>query len=396
ANEYLCSENELYGGVCYPGSPKECSCNEADIFRTDLYNPSKFLECGIVGSEPKIHSCQEGFVFDEENSICVTEIYEWTCTAEGTSVVEDDCTKYFTCIFTTEGYVHKEFTCPNNTMFNDKTGKCEDPCYWYYDDITCEVEGRFADPSDCTQYHECIADPLIPSEFIRVKLSCPEGLEWSQIINEGYGHCVARETTEEQCVPQKPKENSCKIPNEWCTTEPTTEEPTTEEPTIEEQTTEPSTEGTPRSNMRMKEQQTKTGVPRSNTGRNPDNCVTPWVYGETSSACFLFVQKSMDWDSARTYCLDNGGELLILDLESKRSDIINSYETSEMINHNIWLGANDRSGSWYWINGSPVSSGWKYWSFNEDNMCMFTNIYGHHEPLVNFCSHSLPNFICEK
>ncbi|CAL4108212.1 unnamed protein product, partial [Meganyctiphanes norvegica] len=219
ANEYMCSEKEHFkGGVCYPGSPKECSCNKADIFRTDLYDPSKFLECGIVGSEPKIHSCPEGLVFDEENSVCVTEIYEWTCTAEGTSVVEDDCTKYFTCIVTTEGYVHKEFTCPNNTMFNDKTGKCEDPCDWY-SDFTCIEEGRFTNPSDCTKYYECVANPLESGGFIMVKLGCPEGFEWSQNVNGDSGQCVARRTTKEKCLPLTPKQNTCIIPNEWCTTD---------------------------------------------------------------------------------------------------------------------------------------------------------------------------------
>ncbi|CAL4196822.1 unnamed protein product, partial [Meganyctiphanes norvegica] len=137
------------------------------------------------------------------------------------------------------------------------------------------------------------------------------------------------------------------------------------------------------------------------TRKNNANCVAPWVYGGNSSGCFLFVQKSLDWDSARTYCLDNGGDLIIIDKDNKRSDIVNHYELSGMINTYIWIGGNDHTGNglMLWNNGNPVKNVFNYGLLNDEfgqNMCLFTDIYGHHDPRVNFCSHSLPNFICEK
>ncbi|CAL4184526.1 unnamed protein product, partial [Meganyctiphanes norvegica] len=136
------------------------------------------------------------------------------------------------------------------------------------------------------------------------------------------------------------------------------------------------------------------------TRKTNASCVAPWVYGGNSSGCFLFVQKSLDWDSARTYCLDNGGDLIIIDKDTKRSDIVNHYELSGMINQYIWIGGNDRTGYGLtlWNNGNPVKNVFNYGLLNDEfgqNMCMFTDIYGHHDPRVNFCSHSMPNFICE-
>ncbi|CAL4090053.1 unnamed protein product [Meganyctiphanes norvegica] len=213
----VCSMKRSFkGGVCYPGEPAECTCNKADIFRRDYYNPSKFLTCGIEGSEPIIHTCPEGLVFNEQKRACGTEI-ESSCTASGTFAVEDDCSRYYSCIFTTGGWVQKEFTCRNNTMFNEETGICEDPCDWYSGHFSCEAEGRYANPSDCTKYYECFAERHNPDIFIWVEHECPEGYEWNQMVKSGVGHCVASGTAKDKCVPQKP--NQCKIPDEWCKAE---------------------------------------------------------------------------------------------------------------------------------------------------------------------------------
>ncbi|CAL4129558.1 unnamed protein product, partial [Meganyctiphanes norvegica] len=81
--------------------------------------------------------------------------------------------------------------------------------------------------------------------------------------------------------------------------------------------------------------------PAGNTRNNNANCISPWVSGGNGeSSCLLFVQRSLDWDGARQHCISAGGDLPLIDMESKRSDILNHYQGSGFVS--FWVAANDR------------------------------------------------------
>ena len=212
----MCSLQSSFGdAVCYPGDPKECTCNADDLYRQDYYNPSKFISCGSMGSEPSLLTCPDGLVFNDEQGTCCDE-NNMSCSVAGVFAVRGDCSKYHSYILTVGGWVQKEISCKNNTMFNEDTGNCEDPCTWHTGDFMCQLEGRFTNPTDCNKYYECILDPVHSDRFIQKELTCPDGYTWSQIVKSGYGHCVANASAEEKCIQKKIMPRHCQIPMEWC------------------------------------------------------------------------------------------------------------------------------------------------------------------------------------
>ncbi|CAL4186186.1 unnamed protein product [Meganyctiphanes norvegica] len=150
----------------------------------------------------------------------------------------------------------------------------------------------------------------------------------------------------------------------------------------------------------------------------PDNqgdseCVSPWVSIGESAGCFLFVQSSLNWDDARAYCQNEEGDLAVLNVESKRIEMVDYLEdsglkhTSSTEYPKFWLGATDRSGTWLWLNGSPVTDGG--WKGNQepdddagDDTCMYvyTKPYppGRYDLLFDYyCTFNVGTyFICEK
>merc|ERR1739842_98497 len=135
-----------------------------------------------------------------------------------------------------------------------------------------------------------------------------------------------------------------------------------------------------------------------------------WEYAGDNSGCLLMVKKALDWYSARKYCQNMGGDLPIIDTEAKQDNLGNHYGRSGSGQQHsmIWLGASDGGGGsgYVWVNGVPVVDGWKYYSHshirsNEEPgsaaaMCMFTYTNAQYSPQVNYCTHTLPHFLCQK
>merc|ERR1711970_1626869 len=87
------------------------------------------------------------------------------------------------------------------------------------------------------------------------------------------------------------------------------------------------------------------------------DCVAPWV-SYKNLGCFQIVQQKKNWNDARNYCQQQGGDLAILDLKPKRIDMINYLEESKSRKTNYWLGSKDDSGAWVWLNKLPATDGW--------------------------------------
>ncbi|XP_076043614.1 uncharacterized protein LOC143026729 [Oratosquilla oratoria] len=215
----FCSKKSSFGGaVCYPDQLSNCLCERPNDFKGDPYNEEAFLFCEEVESDPVIYRCPEGMVFDEEKKQCVNPTGLPPCSSIGVFANQDNCTEYYTCIFTTDGWVQKTFTCDNGSqpllMYNEDDGVCEDPCTWETGEFECQEEGRFPNPRDCQRYFVCITDQDRLSGFRKEEHECPVGYEWEQRLNTGSGRCVKLGTGKSECT--KVVASKCHIPDDLC------------------------------------------------------------------------------------------------------------------------------------------------------------------------------------
>ncbi|XP_063859543.1 uncharacterized protein LOC135100503 isoform X2 [Scylla paramamosain] len=216
----LCAvkDAQFGGGVCYPSEPIECMCEHPNEFKVDYYDETRFFFCENQGSDPVIYQCPDDHLFVPSLSQCRSYAGLPECTSIGVFANELNCSQYYTCIFTTNGWVQKPSSCDNEThsglMYNEQTGKCEDPCTWDTGKFSCSVEGRFPDPVNCNAYYECVEDDSYESGLRQTHHSCPDGYEWDPTAREAFGHCVVQGTRKAKCSPVK--ENKCFIPQDQC------------------------------------------------------------------------------------------------------------------------------------------------------------------------------------
>lgn len=197
------------GGVCYPGRPDECTCPEADSFRVDKYDATKFFYCNDSGAAPEMYQCQEETTFDESTTQCVNEENLPECERSGMFANANNCSQYYTCIASKDGWIQKSLACETNFMYNEATGKCEDPCSWDDGEFTCEAEGRFPDPKDCQRFFECIS---FDGEYRVFSRECPPGYHWES-LSQGIGKC-SKAVGDSSCNAFTP--NKCVIPENMC------------------------------------------------------------------------------------------------------------------------------------------------------------------------------------
>lgn len=215
SGDFCYNKYESFGSsVCYPGLPKSCVCSEQEVFYRDFYDKEGFFLCDKFG-ETHMHRCPEGHVFDQEKVQCKSVSGLPACVTPGMFALLEDCSRYYACIVTEDGWLQHEFSCSQAhgpAMYNEESGQCEDPCNWMLPDFECVEEGRFADPLDCRKFYVCTRDAAADT-FRKVSRQCPEGYEWEQIVRDGTGRCVPMES--EKCKPSYVTQ--CQIPQNLCT-----------------------------------------------------------------------------------------------------------------------------------------------------------------------------------
>ncbi|XP_045604048.1 uncharacterized protein [Procambarus clarkii] len=215
--DYFCYNNYQHfgGNVCYPVEPKGCSCPDANVFYRDAYDPGAFFICSDDG-ERHMHHCPEGYTFDEKLVECRSASGLPSCREPGTFAFAEDCTRYYTCIVTQEGWLQHEFRCRGENelhFFNEQTGRCESPCNWKQPMFNCTEEGRFGDPLDCRRFFVCTWN-TITNSFRQVLRQCPDGYEWQQVLRDGSGRCTTMVTND--CIPVTT--TRCIVPRGLCST----------------------------------------------------------------------------------------------------------------------------------------------------------------------------------
>ncbi|XP_042885175.1 cartilage oligomeric matrix protein-like [Penaeus japonicus] len=193
------------GGVCYPGLPAECTCQKADVFVRDMYDPQKFFSCSATGAVPDNHVCPDGMVFDESTVRCRNQASVPACSRPGTFANLDNCAEYYSCMPLKHGWLQRLFMCSNGTLYNEVSGACEDPCA---SQMVCYEEGRFPDPHDRRNYYECLT---IGNRIHRMRYQCPHGYVWKVADSGNGGSCV-----EDSGLTLHDYSTRCSIPSGMC------------------------------------------------------------------------------------------------------------------------------------------------------------------------------------
>ncbi|XP_056249289.1 CD209 antigen-like protein E [Seriola aureovittata] len=138
------------------------------------------------------------------------------------------------------------------------------------------------------------------------------------------------------------------------------------------------------------------------------HCLPGWTY--MNSACYYIATSEAlsrrPWHQARQFCINQGGDLAILDTTEKNvavNSLINNYhDSSRFISLNgYWIGLRDidEEGTWKWLDGRRMTEG--YWNDGEPNNqdnedCAAT--YPKNNPFKSWndapCGYSL-KWICE-
>ncbi|XP_052423973.1 C-type lectin domain family 4 member E isoform X4 [Carassius gibelio] len=127
-----------------------------------------------------------------------------------------------------------------------------------------------------------------------------------------------------------------------------------------------------------------------------------WIYYQ-----FSFYYKSNEkknWTESRRDCLKKGADLIIINNRTEQDFVMNITNRTE-----FWIGATDTDveGSWKWVDGSNMTSGFRFWATGgevnepgggkEENCAVshsiqWPNIKGCHDVKCNDAYH----WICEK
>lgn len=187
---HTCSLRDPFNGaVCYPNSPPDCLCSDKAELLPDPYNKQAYLECLSGATDPVVRHCQKDMVFVEELGMCQYSRNYGHCKRQGIFPNPEDCTEYYKCVPTAGGLIHYTFQCTCGFLFNELTGRCEDPCSFQPDEFRCEKEGRFPNQYDCSSYYTCITDATSETGFSQHLERCPRGSIWGVGSVTGTGDC---------------------------------------------------------------------------------------------------------------------------------------------------------------------------------------------------------------
>ncbi|XP_050706117.1 spore coat protein SP96-like [Eriocheir sinensis] len=211
---YSCeNRNPFQGAVCYPSSPVHCNCGNKRELLPDPYNPQAYLECMSGVQDPVVRFCHRNMIFSKKTYSCQYPENYVECSRRGVFPNPKDCTEYYKCVQTIGGLLQYTFQCTCGFLFNEITGRCEDPCSYQPQKFTCKREGRFPNQYDCRSYYVCTAKSTPQTGFRESVRRCPHGFIWSTGSVAGTGLCKPGNTSlcAHHLVPRcaVPKGRSC-------------------------------------------------------------------------------------------------------------------------------------------------------------------------------------------
>ncbi|KAK8396514.1 hypothetical protein O3P69_005514 [Scylla paramamosain] len=110
------------------------------------------------------------------------------------------------------------------------------------------------------------------------------------------------------------------------------------------------------------------------------------------------------WDSARSDCQNHGGDLIILEDHDKMRAVSNYLDSfaERLSTYPCWVGGNNFSGVWKWVDGRPMSQLSHLWAPEEPvNSSTQGTLYTllvrmrKRRYMVSASDYTIPGYICE-
>ncbi|XP_051741266.1 CD209 antigen-like protein C [Ctenopharyngodon idella] len=99
--------------------------------------------------------------------------------------------------------------------------------------------------------------------------------------------------------------------------------------------------------------------------KNKQICFGKVVDGWTNyqySVYFISSEKK-NWTESRRYCRDRGADLIIINSNEEQNFVKNITSSADL----VWIGLTDSDveGTWKWVDGTKVTSGFRFWRYGE-------------------------------
>ncbi|XP_041443149.1 hepatic lectin isoform X1 [Xenopus laevis] len=135
------------------------------------------------------------------------------------------------------------------------------------------------------------------------------------------------------------------------------------------------------------------------TEEKKEACDSAWINFEDS--CYYITTKKTNWEKARSFCVQEGGDLAVINSEKEQTFLKEKSGVSRI--NRFWIGLNDleEEGTWTWVDGTDYSTSYQFWTKGEPNDHLKNEDCAH---LWNFtgewndvhCTFEVPYAICEK
>ncbi|XP_076610902.1 CD209 antigen-like protein C [Chaetodon auriga] len=113
----------------------------------------------------------------------------------------------------------------------------------------------------------------------------------------------------------------------------------------------------------------QTTCPTPPDGKIPGTCLKCQDGWEKHGGhCYYFSISKSSWNNSREECRRKGGDLVQIDSREEQAFLqLKLREKMDYSEDKFWIGLTDSlvEGNWLWVDGSPLNTSWKFWSFGE-------------------------------
>ncbi|KAE8619754.1 hypothetical protein XENTR_v10009961 [Xenopus tropicalis] len=128
-------------------------------------------------------------------------------------------------------------------------------------------------------------------------------------------------------------------------------------------------------------------------------CDSAWIQFEDS--CYYITTKKTNWQKARSFCVQEGGDLVVVNSEKEQKFLKEKSGVSNL--KRFWIGLSDieEEGTWTWVDGTDYSTSYQFWKKGEPNDHLTNEDCAHlWNPTGEWndvhCTFQEPYAICEK
>lgn len=121
-------------------------------------------------------------------------------------------------------------------------------------------------------------------------------------------------------------------------------------------------------------------------------CEDAWF--DVVNTCFrIFAGILKTWDGARDYCLRQGGDLAVVDSETKRKAI--ASRVTHVYTWRLFIGIRKKGASWQWSGDKNISSAFWHPGFPNSGACVALDKRSHDWKLFTTSCFLNNGFLCQ-